>query len=236
MLSKTCWRVLCRVLKCVSRYLGQSSELWFSPDSQWTRTWFPVLHLNPRWLTLAALLSLCRGNWNPTAAQHLRLTWSRHSGWMHVLYFLPSISLDEAFITSVWYRFDTFSCSYALGSRWVTLAEHVKTQTFVLRNLKPAAVYLFMVRAVNAYGLSDPSPISDSVRTQGRWGLFPPFTFKRMRCCGISLISFNSHRQTAHPPCREWITDTSRGSLAMWLSTSTRRQSCHLLLLGCSGW
>ncbi|KAM9348428.1 roundabout homolog 1-like [Symphorus nematophorus] len=57
--------------------------------------------------------------------------------------------------------------SYTLGSRWVTLAEHIKTQTFVLRNLKPATVYLFMVRAVNAYGLSDPSPISDSVRTQG---------------------------------------------------------------------
>uniref|UniRef100_A0A4W6F7I6 Roundabout, axon guidance receptor, homolog 1 (Drosophila) n=1 Tax=Lates calcarifer TaxID=8187 RepID=A0A4W6F7I6_LATCA len=56
--------------------------------------------------------------------------------------------------------------SYTLGSRWVTLAEHVKTQTFVLRNLKPGTVYLFMVRAVNAYGLSDPSPISDSVRTQ----------------------------------------------------------------------
>ncbi|XP_067350465.1 roundabout homolog 1-like isoform X1 [Channa argus] len=56
--------------------------------------------------------------------------------------------------------------SSTLGSRWVTLAEHVKTQTFVLRNLKPGAVYLFMVRAVNAYGLSDPSPISDSVRIQ----------------------------------------------------------------------
>ncbi|XP_071316928.1 roundabout homolog 1-like isoform X1 [Trachinotus anak] len=56
--------------------------------------------------------------------------------------------------------------SYTLGSRWVTLAEYVKTQTYVLRNLKPGAVYLFMVRAVNAYGLSDPSPISDSVRTQ----------------------------------------------------------------------
>ncbi|KAM6907079.1 roundabout homolog 1-like isoform 1-T1 [Xenentodon cancila] len=56
--------------------------------------------------------------------------------------------------------------SYTLGSRWVTLAEHVKTETFVLKNLKPGAVYLFMVRAVNAYGLSDPSPISDSVRTQ----------------------------------------------------------------------
>ncbi|XP_032389383.1 roundabout homolog 1 isoform X2 [Etheostoma spectabile] len=56
--------------------------------------------------------------------------------------------------------------SYTLGSRWVTLAEHIKTQTFVLRNLRPATVYLFLVRAVNAYGLSDPSPISDSVRTQ----------------------------------------------------------------------
>ncbi|XP_035482366.2 roundabout homolog 1-like isoform X4 [Scophthalmus maximus] len=56
--------------------------------------------------------------------------------------------------------------SYTLGSRWVTVAEHVKTQTFVLRNLKPGAVYLFMVRAVNAYGLSDPSPIADAVRTQ----------------------------------------------------------------------
>lgn len=60
--------------------------------------------------------------------------------------------------------------SYMLGSRWVTLVEHVKTDTFVLKNLKPATVYLFMVRAVNSHGISDPSPISDSVRTQGqRW-------------------------------------------------------------------
>lgn len=65
-------------------------------------------------------------------------------------------------------------CSYTLGSRWVTLAEHVKAQTFVLRNLKPGTVYLFMVRAVNAYGLSDPSPISDSVRTQGQCGFSIP--------------------------------------------------------------
>nr|XP_043898115.1 roundabout homolog 1-like isoform X2 [Solea senegalensis] len=56
--------------------------------------------------------------------------------------------------------------SYTSGSRWVTVAEHVKTETFVLQNLKPGAVYLFMVRAANAYGLSDPSPISDAVRTQ----------------------------------------------------------------------
>ncbi|XP_075876405.1 roundabout homolog 1-like isoform X2 [Nelusetta ayraudi] len=63
--------------------------------------------------------------------------------------------------------------SYTLGSRWVTLAEHIKNQSFVVKNLKPATVYLFMVRAVNAYGLSDPSPISDSVRTQDSVSTMP---------------------------------------------------------------
>uniref|UniRef100_A0AAY4AVP6 Roundabout homolog 1-like n=1 Tax=Denticeps clupeoides TaxID=299321 RepID=A0AAY4AVP6_9TELE len=56
--------------------------------------------------------------------------------------------------------------SHASGSSWVTLADHVKTESFVLKSLKPGAVYLFLVRAVNAYGLSDPSPISEAVRTQ----------------------------------------------------------------------
>lgn len=57
--------------------------------------------------------------------------------------------------------------SHASGSSWQTLAEHVKTESFVLKGLKPSAVYLFLVRAVNAYGLSDPSPITESVKTQG---------------------------------------------------------------------
>ncbi|XP_030634927.1 roundabout homolog 1 [Chanos chanos] len=56
--------------------------------------------------------------------------------------------------------------SHASGSSWQTLAEHVKMETFVLKGLKPSAVYLFLVRAANAYGLSDPSPISDAVKTQ----------------------------------------------------------------------
>ncbi|XP_075892557.1 roundabout homolog 1 isoform X2 [Nelusetta ayraudi] len=56
--------------------------------------------------------------------------------------------------------------SHASGSSWQTLAEHVKTESFVLKGLKPSAVYLFLVRAANAYGLSDPSPITDAVRTQ----------------------------------------------------------------------
>ncbi|XP_077578451.1 roundabout homolog 1 [Stigmatopora nigra] len=56
--------------------------------------------------------------------------------------------------------------SHASGSSWQTLAEHVKMESLVLKGLKPSAVYLFLVRAANAYGLSDPSPITDAVKTQ----------------------------------------------------------------------
>ncbi|XP_045070570.1 roundabout homolog 1 isoform X2 [Coregonus clupeaformis] len=56
--------------------------------------------------------------------------------------------------------------SHASGSSWQTLAEHVKTELYVLKGLKASAVYLFLVRAANAYGLSDPSPITDTVKTQ----------------------------------------------------------------------
>ncbi|KAK2846788.1 hypothetical protein Q5P01_009787 [Channa striata] len=56
--------------------------------------------------------------------------------------------------------------SHASGSSWQTLAEHVKTESFVLKGLKPSAVYLFLIRAANAYGLSDPSPITDAIKTQ----------------------------------------------------------------------
>ncbi|XP_060753757.1 roundabout homolog 1 isoform X3 [Neoarius graeffei] len=56
--------------------------------------------------------------------------------------------------------------SHASGSSWHTVAEHVRTESYVLKGLKPSAVYLFLVRAANAYGLSDPSPISDAIKTQ----------------------------------------------------------------------
>lgn len=42
----------------------------------------------------------------------------------------------------------------------------VKMETHTITGLLPNTVYLFIVRAVNAYGLSDPSPISEPVRTQ----------------------------------------------------------------------
>ncbi|CAI5772747.1 roundabout homolog 1 isoform X1 [Podarcis lilfordi] len=56
--------------------------------------------------------------------------------------------------------------SHAAGSSWQTVAENVKTETFAVKGLKPNAIYLFLVRAANAYGISDPSQISDPVKTQ----------------------------------------------------------------------
>lgn len=44
----------------------------------------------------------------------------------------------------------------------------VRMETHTITGLLPNTVYLFIVRAVNTYGLSDPSPISEPVRTQGQ--------------------------------------------------------------------
>ncbi|XP_058040539.1 roundabout homolog 1 isoform X3 [Ahaetulla prasina] len=62
------------------------------------------------------------------------------------------------------YIIDAFS--HAAGSSWQTVAENMKTETFAIKGLKPNAIYLFLVRAANAYGISDPSQISDPVKTQ----------------------------------------------------------------------
>ncbi|KAL0182746.1 hypothetical protein M9458_022121, partial [Cirrhinus mrigala] len=49
---------------------------------------------------------------------------------------------------------------------WQTVADFVKLEKHTVTGLSPNTIYLFIVRAVNAYGLSDPSPISEPVRTQ----------------------------------------------------------------------
>lgn len=62
-----------------------------------------------------------------------------------------------------------FFYSQSAGNTWQTVADMVKIETHTITGLLPNTVYLFIVRAVNAYGLSDPSPISEPVRTQGQW-------------------------------------------------------------------
>ncbi|KAJ8392076.1 hypothetical protein AAFF_G00078820 [Aldrovandia affinis] len=56
--------------------------------------------------------------------------------------------------------------SQSVSNSWQTVADHVKTTQFTVKGLRPNTIYLFMVRAVNAQGLSDPSPMSEPVRTQ----------------------------------------------------------------------
>lgn len=47
------------------------------------------------------------------------------------------------------------------------MAANVEGETHTVSSLLPDTVYLFLVRAVNAYGLGDPSGVSEPVRTQG---------------------------------------------------------------------
>ncbi|XP_049323078.1 roundabout homolog 2 isoform X2 [Astyanax mexicanus] len=56
--------------------------------------------------------------------------------------------------------------SQSVSNSWQTVADHVKTTQYTIKSLRPNTIYLFMVRAVNAQGLSDPSPMSEPVRTQ----------------------------------------------------------------------
>ncbi|KAM9385182.1 roundabout homolog 2-like [Pholidichthys leucotaenia] len=74
----------------------------------------------------------------------------------------PNAHEGGAAVTS--YIIEAFSQS--AGSTWQTVADIVKMETHTITGLLPNTIYLFIVRAVNTYGLSDPSPISEPVRTQ----------------------------------------------------------------------
>uniref|UniRef100_A0A6Q2XQ89 Roundabout, axon guidance receptor, homolog 2 (Drosophila) n=1 Tax=Esox lucius TaxID=8010 RepID=A0A6Q2XQ89_ESOLU len=56
--------------------------------------------------------------------------------------------------------------SQLVSNSWQTVADHVKTTQFTVKDLRPNTVYLFIIRAVNAQGIGDPSPMSEPVRTQ----------------------------------------------------------------------
>lgn len=50
------------------------------------------------------------------------------------------------------------------GGQWRMACSWRHTQS---SGLQPSTIYLFLVRAVGAWGLSRPSPVSEPVRTQG---------------------------------------------------------------------
>ncbi|KAM6107605.1 roundabout homolog 3 [Pterocles gutturalis] len=56
--------------------------------------------------------------------------------------------------------------SQAVGGPWRTVAANVEGDSHTVTGLVPDTIYIFLVRAVNAHGLSDPSGVSEPVRTQ----------------------------------------------------------------------
>ncbi|XP_077612743.1 roundabout homolog 3 [Crocuta crocuta] len=56
--------------------------------------------------------------------------------------------------------------SQAAGNTWRTVADGVQLETHTVSGLQPNTIYLFLVRAVGAWGLSEPSPVSEPVRTR----------------------------------------------------------------------
>ncbi|XP_075765709.1 roundabout homolog 3 isoform X1 [Pelodiscus sinensis] len=74
----------------------------------------------------------------------------------------PSPQGGDAAVTT--YIIEAFSQS--AGSTWQTVADNVRVEKHTVSDLSPDTIYLFLIRAANAQGLSDPSPVSEPVRTQ----------------------------------------------------------------------
>ncbi|XP_076876936.1 roundabout homolog 2-like [Brachyhypopomus gauderio] len=70
---------------------------------------------------------------------------------------------DAALISS--YVIEAFG--QLVSNSWQTVADHVKSTAYTVEELRPNTVYLFIIRAVNARGVGDPSAMSEPVRTQG---------------------------------------------------------------------
>ncbi|XP_058400884.1 roundabout homolog 3 isoform X3 [Diceros bicornis minor] len=70
----------------------------------------------------------------------------------------------QAGATVISYVIEAFS--QAAGNTWQTVADGVQLETHTVSGLQPNTIYLFLVRAVGAWGLSEPSPVSEPVRTQ----------------------------------------------------------------------
>ncbi|XP_036416319.1 roundabout homolog 3 [Colossoma macropomum] len=109
----------------------------------------------------------------------------------------PNQHEGGAAVTS--YIIEAFSQS--VGSTWQTVADQVKQEKHTVSGLYPNTVYLFIVRAVNSYGLSDPSPISEPVRTLDGSPSGPAIDHRRIQTDLAEVTVY------LHPP--EILTPTS---------------------------
>lgn len=98
--------------------------------------------------------------------------------------------------------------SQSVSNSWQTVADHVKTTEFTVKDLRPNTVYLYIIRAVNAQGLGDPSPMSEPVRTQGTttglyWTVSVDFYFLFMPVLLPSPRHQSHSTRSGPPPCAE---------------------------------
>lgn len=61
------------------------------------------------------------------------------------------------------YRVEYFS--FDIPSGWVVVTQSALTNRYIVTNLHSDTAYIFLVRAMNQYGISPPSPVSETVRT-----------------------------------------------------------------------
>lgn len=54
-----------------------------------------------------------------------------------------------------------------MDTEWTYIREPVESNSMVLKGLIPETEYQFVIRAVNAHGISPPSAINNHVRTLG---------------------------------------------------------------------
>ncbi|KAL1233400.1 Protein sax-3 [Trichinella pseudospiralis] len=74
-------------------------------------------------------------------------------------------SPDNAGASSILgYRLQYYSPQ--MGSYWASVVDLIRSPMFVVRRLKPVSSYVFVVRAVNHHGISEPSLFSSVVRTK----------------------------------------------------------------------
>ncbi|KRY45577.1 Protein sax-3 [Trichinella britovi] len=78
---------------------------------------------------------------------------------------LQWMSPDNAGASSILgYRLQYYSPQ--MGSYWASVVDLIRSPMFVVRRLKPSSSYVFVVRAVNHHGISEPSLFSSVVRTK----------------------------------------------------------------------
>ncbi|KAM9469442.1 roundabout homolog 2 isoform 1-T1 [Clarias gariepinus] len=115
----------------------------------------------------------------------------------------PNQHEGGAAVTS--YIIEAFSQS--VGSTWQTVADQVKQEKHTVSGLISNTVYLFIVRAVNSYGLSDPSPISEPVRTQDGSPSSSPVDHRQVQA-DLAEVMVNLHPPKILTPTSVQITWT----------------------------